>query len=109
MWSQVFSRSRSETVAVVGGGDAQAAVEAAAQGLGGAEAVAAGDGLERVAAVLQGPLRRLHPDPLDVGGGRDAELGGEAPCGPTRSSDWKPSKITKDAVGVHVLRLEPAL
>jgi hypothetical protein len=46
--------------------------------LGGAEAVAAGDGLDGVAAVLQGSLRGFHPDAFDVGGGRDAEFGGEA-------------------------------
>jgi hypothetical protein len=39
--------------------------------------VAAGDGVHRIVCLGQGPAGRLDPDPLDIGGRRQAHLGGE--------------------------------
>ena len=53
-------------------------MEGPAQGLGGPEPAAAGDHVDPVVSVEQRALGRLDPRPLDPGGRRDAQLGGEA-------------------------------
>jgi F0F1-type ATP synthase membrane subunit b/b' len=66
-----------ETAAVLGGSDLERAQERAPHRLGGAEAAGAGDGGDRLGAVLEQPAGGLEPHALDPAGGRDAGLGAE--------------------------------
>src|ERR687896_2639826 len=75
--SRTPSGHETEAFAVGGGADADAAMEGAAQHFGTGEAARAGDGLQRLGAILQERAGTLDAQRLDVGAGCLADLDAE--------------------------------